>query len=123
MTTSSVSPYDLSALTHARLFLCLQAAADKLIREMEMFGPDFAGYKDEAEAEAKLEPDTALSASSVTHGNVDKATKGKVAAKSTGLKYQFQIMESIGVPRDEIKKFADAEYWLRYFPPIAKVRH
>lgn len=29
-------------------------------------------------------------------------------------------MESIGVPRDEIKKFADPHHWLKYFPPIAQ---
>lgn len=48
-----------------------------------------------------------------------KAKKGKLNAKSTGLTYQFQIMESIGVPRSEIKKFADPQHWLHYFPPIA----
>ena len=31
-------------------------------------------------------------------------------------------MESIGVPRAEIKKFADPQHWLTYFPPIAIVR-
>jgi leucyl-tRNA synthetase len=36
------------------------------------------------------------------------------------LTYQFQIMESIGIPRSEIKKFADPLYWLTYFPPIAE---
>ncbi|KAG9311057.1 hypothetical protein JVU11DRAFT_8960 [Chiua virens] len=51
---------------------------------------------------------------------VGKATKGKLAAKSTGLTYQFQIMESIGVPRDQVKRFADPYYWLSYFPPICK---
>ena len=50
---------------------------------------------------------------------VDKSKKSKVTAKSTGLTYQFQIMESIGVPRAEIKKFANPEYWLQYFPPLA----
>lgn len=49
-----------------------------------------------------------------------KAKKGKLAGKSTGLTYQFQIMESIGVPREEIKKFADVSHWLEFFPPIAK---
>lgn len=49
-----------------------------------------------------------------------KAMKSKVAAKSTGLTYQFQIMESIGVPRSEIRKFADPYYWTSYFPPIAQ---
>ena len=52
---------------------------------------------------------------------VDKAKKGKVAAKSTGLTYQFQIMEASDIPRSEIKKFADPLYWLKYFPPIATV--
>ena len=33
--------------------------------------------------------------------------KGKIAAKTTGLQYQLQIMELMGVPREEIKKFAD----------------
>lgn len=47
--------------------------------------------------------------------------KGKVAAKSTGLKHQFEIMQSIGVPHDEIAKFADANHWLGYFPPLAIV--
>jgi leucyl-tRNA synthetase len=29
-------------------------------------------------------------------------------------------MKSMGVPEAEIHKFADAEYWLSYFPPIAQ---
>jgi leucyl-tRNA synthetase len=53
---------------------------------------------------------------------VDKAKKGKLVAKSTGLKYQFQIMLSIGVPREDIKKFADPLHWLTFFPPITIVR-
>jgi len=28
-------------------------------------------------------------------------------------------MESLGLSAEEIKKFADAAYWLNYFPPIA----
>jgi leucyl-tRNA synthetase len=31
-------------------------------------------------------------------------------------------MESIGIPRSEIKKFADTQHWLTYFPPLAIVR-
>lgn len=97
----------------------IRASADKLIREVEMFGPDFSGYK-EGEEE-KLPIDTAVSTSSVTTSNVAKATKGKIQAKSTGLKYQFQILESIGVPREEIHKFTDGRHWMDYFPPICKV--
>jgi leucyl-tRNA synthetase len=48
--------------------------------------------------------------------------KGKVASKSTGQKYQFQIMRSTDVPESEIPKFAEPEYWLKYFPPLAIVR-
>lgn len=91
----------------------MQASSDKIIREMEMFGEDFSGYQPEAPEENgdASQPATAK----------DKVKKGKVAAKATGHTYQFQIMESIGVPRSEIKKFADPAYWLKYFPPIARV--
>lgn len=40
-------------------------------------------------------------------------------AKTGAAKYQWQIMQSIGVPDEEIKEFADAYYWLDYFPPRA----
>ncbi len=82
-----------------------------------MFGPDFEHYEqvqaELAQAEAEEEREAP--------GDKTKAKKGKLVAKSTGLTYQFQIMESIGVPRSEIKKFADTSYWLTYFPPIAIV--
>ena len=84
---------------------------------MEMFGPDFEKF--EKPEELDEEPTAELSNPSAPR--VDKGKKGKLAAKSTGLTYQFQIMESIGVPRSEIKKFADPYYWLTYFPPIAIV--
>jgi hypothetical protein len=82
---------------------------------MEMFGPDFENYEHRAldEKEKSTTPNAQVA--------VGKATKGKIAAKSTGLTYQFQIMESIGVPRSEIKKFADPYHWLTYFPPICIV--
>jgi hypothetical protein len=95
---------------------------------MEMFGEDFSGYKDPEEIdEAIPEPtapqgqtDVAAPAKSVS-SDPSKGKKGKLAAKSTGLQYQFQIMELIGIPRNEIKKFAEPEQWMKYFPPIAKV--
>ncbi|KAI5118474.1 hypothetical protein M0805_003735 [Coniferiporia weirii] len=95
----------------------IKAASDKIIREIELFGPDFEGYRDPEEEETTALPPSAGDppASSAP----SKAKKGKVAAKATGHKYQFQIMESVGVPRSEIKKFADPQYWIAYFPPIA----
>lgn len=89
-----------------------------IIREMEMFGPDFERYEQVQLAQAKAEEEKEHS---VTSGNITKAKKGKLVAKSTGFTYQFQIMEHIGVPRSEIKLFADPLYWLTYFPPIAIV--
>ena len=38
--------------------------------------------------------------------------------KTVKAKYQFQVMLSLGIPRDEIHKFADAQYWLHYFPQL-----
>ncbi|WFC95607.1 leucine--tRNA ligase [Malassezia brasiliensis] len=99
----------------------IRAAADKLIREIELFGEDFAKYDAQVEAEAKAEAEAEVQASGGGDTQrVDKATKGKLAGKNTGLKYQFQIMENSGVPREEIKRFADPLYWLHYFPPIAQ---
>ncbi|PWN51813.1 leucyl-tRNA synthetase [Violaceomyces palustris] len=95
----------------------IRSAADKLVREIELFGPDFSGFKEEEEVPA---PEKETATPDAASGKVDKSTKGKLAGKSTGLKYQFQIMENTGVPLEEIKEFADANYWLSYFPPIAK---
>lgn len=80
-----------------------------------MFGPDFEKYGQETADEKEKSSNQNAPAA------VGKATKGKIAAKATGHTYQFQIMESIGVPRSEIKKFADPYYWLTYFPPICMV--
>lgn len=40
-------------------------------------------------------------------------------AKTAAAKYQWQIMQSLGLSDEEIKKFGEAEYWLDYFPPLA----
>ncbi|KAL7419352.1 cytosolic leucyl tRNA synthetase [Cryptotrichosporon argae] len=99
----------------------IKSSADKLIREMEMFGPNFENFSEEAEAEAAApkEP-TPTPAKALETVDPSKAKKGKLNAKSTGLSYQFQILDLIGVPREEIKEFADPYKWLDYFPPIAK---
>ena len=100
---------------------------------MELFGPDFEQYEEVqaeldriaiAEAEREAEVTLVNANNRAPHSfpvNKSKAKKGKIVAKSTGFKYQFQIMESIGVPRSEIKMFADPRHWLTYFPPLAIV--
>jgi len=80
---------------------------------MEMFGENFENFG--------KEEDEQTASSTSKSAAVGKATKGKLQAKSTGHTYQFQIMESIGVPRSEVKRFADPHHWLEYFPPIAIV--
>ncbi|KAI5453128.1 cytosolic leucyl tRNA synthetase [Naganishia albida] len=106
----------------------IKSSADKLIREMELFGQDFERYQDpEVASEAEqlstptaLQNEKDLVAAPAASSDPSKAKKGKLAAKSTGLTYQFQIMELLGIPREEIKKFADPIYWMKYFPPIAQ---
>ncbi|KAJ3168358.1 cytosolic leucyl tRNA synthetase [Geranomyces variabilis] len=90
----------------------IKACADKLKKEIEMFGEDFSGY-----VAANDEPaDAAPKEESVDPTKIVKK-HGKAAAKKTGLTYQFQIMRSMGIPNEEIKLFADAKHWLYYFPP------
>ncbi|KAK0526349.1 cytosolic leucyl tRNA synthetase [Tilletia horrida] len=97
----------------------IRATTDKLIREVELFGKDFSGFKEE-EAESAPEPKPAANTSSATTTNVEKATKGKLQAKSTGHKYQFQILRAGGVPNEEIHEFTNTKKWMDYFPPLAK---
>ena len=82
-----------------------------------MFGQDFEKF----ETPQEVDEEPTVDSSNPSAPRADKGKKGKLAAKSTGFTYQFQIMESIGVPRSEIKKFADPYHWLTYFPPIAIV--
>lgn len=49
-----------------------------------------------------------------------KAKKSKAAAKQGTAQYQWQIMASLGIDEKEISKFAEAEYWIKFFPPHAK---
>lgn len=82
-----------------------QASADKIAREIEMFGKNFEKYEELALAE-DLEKKAEV-----------KNVKSKIAAKTGNVTYQFQIMLSLGVPLTEIHKFAEPYYWTEYFPP------
>ncbi|KAI8142765.1 leucyl-tRNA synthetase [Fennellomyces sp. T-0311] len=85
----------------------IKACADKLKREMEMFGTNFEKYD-----EAALAEDLNKKA------EVNKNVKSKIAAKTGNVTYQFQIMEQLNIPRTEIHKFADPYYWTEFFPPL-----
>ncbi|CAG8679942.1 42317_t:CDS:10 [Gigaspora margarita] len=99
----------------------IKACADKLSREIEQFGPEFKiPDQDDLEEGVKdlgLNDDNAIKTQDPGTKMISK--KGKVAAKSTDQKYQFQIMQSMGVPINEIAKFSDSNYWLYFFPPLA----
>ncbi|KAJ5322300.1 hypothetical protein MYU51_015977 [Penicillium brevicompactum] len=95
----------------------IKACADKLANEVKMFGQNFEGYKEEEEAAA--EPVPAPTQQVNAQAEKFSGKKSKAAAKTVKTKYQFQIMLAIGVPLDEIHKFADAAHWLEHFPPLA----
>lgn len=90
----------------------IKTCADKLKREMEIYGypPKF----EEKEVEKITE-----AVDDIIMKDKSKAKKSKAVAKTGTAKNQWQIMQSIGLEDEEIKNFADANYWLDYFPPLA----
>ncbi|XP_041463442.1 leucine--tRNA ligase, cytoplasmic-like isoform X1 [Lytechinus variegatus] len=90
----------------------IKACADKLKREIEMFGcPPVFPVEEAVVPDEKDDPIIKDKA---------KGKKSKLAAKTGVVKWQWQIMEGLGIPSEEIPKFADALYWLDYFPPLCK---
>lgn len=45
--------------------------------------------------------------------------QSKAVAKTGGAAFQWDIMRSLGLSDQDIVKFANAEHWLDYFPPLA----
>lgn len=45
--------------------------------------------------------------------------QSKAVAKAGSSKFQWDIMKSLGLSDAEIVRFAEAEHWLEYFPPLA----
>ncbi|KAF6777138.1 hypothetical protein AHF37_03347 [Paragonimus kellicotti] len=91
----------------------IRASADKLVRECDQYGcpPVFPsvqlGSVHEASGKNELGADPS------------KSKKSKAAAKSGDSKFQWQIMESLGLNQDEILGFKDPSYWLKFFPQEA----
>lgn len=90
----------------------IKACADKLKREMESFGypPNFP--TEDTSVIVEVERD-------VVPKDKSKSKKSKAVAKVGTAKYQWQIMQSLGLCDEEIKQFADTDHWLDYFPPLA----
>lgn len=53
------------------------------------------------------------------HNDRTESLQSKAVAKQGSAKYQWQIMQSLNLKDEEIKKFANSEHWLEYFPPLA----
>uniref|UniRef100_A0A2K5WNC6 Leucine--tRNA ligase, cytoplasmic n=1 Tax=Macaca fascicularis TaxID=9541 RepID=A0A2K5WNC6_MACFA len=92
----------------------IKACADKLKREIELYGcpPDFPDEEEEEE-------ETSVKTEDIIIKDKAKGKKSKAAAKAGSSKYQWGIMKSLGLSDTEIVKFSEAEYWLDYFPPLA----
>ncbi|XP_048776266.2 leucine--tRNA ligase, cytoplasmic-like [Ostrea edulis] len=90
----------------------IKASADKLTREMADYGypPEFPPEEEEVQEEEK----------EITIKDKSKGKKTKLKAKTGGMKYQWQIMKSLGLKDEEIREFADSTHWLKYFPPHCK---
>ena len=86
---------------------------------MELFGTNFENCpeEDEAPKEPPPPPSNAAAKEDVTKF---AAKKGKAVSKAVKVRWQFQIMLAIGIPLEEIHKFADPHHWLGYFPPLCK---
>ncbi|XP_063692555.1 leucine--tRNA ligase, cytoplasmic-like [Bolinopsis microptera] len=89
----------------------IKACADKLTYEMATFGcpPNFPDEDDEVQVEETVDFEKDPTAY--------KKKKGKLEMKFGNTKYQWGIMEGMGIPANEIPKFATTDYWLSYFPP------
>lgn len=87
----------------------IKASSDKLKWELADYGCPPVFPEEEIQETTQTQD--------VTIKDKSKGKKSKAVAKSGGMKYQWQIMRSIGIDDDEIKLFTDEDYWLKYFPP------
>ncbi|KAL1902737.1 cytosolic leucyl tRNA synthetase [Sporothrix stenoceras] len=104
----------------------IKAAADKLKREVEMFGKYFENNPDVQEeqglairpAPGAEAPAAAVPTEAKAKTDMSKfsSSKSKAVTKSGKAKYQYQIMVSLGFDLKEIHKFTDPEHWLQVFP-------
>ncbi len=81
-----------------------------------MFGQNFEGHKEEVEEVA-----TQSKGGEKTDLGRFTAKKSKAVMKSGGkTKYQYEVMISMGIPREEIYIFADPSNWLDTFSSLWK---
>jgi len=86
----------------------IQAAANKIKREMALYGnpPDMA----------KVEAERAAAAGK----SKAKLSKKQLTKQGSAPKLQWEIMQMLGIEDQDIPPFADPSHWLEYFPPLGK---
>lgn len=91
----------------------IKACSDKLRREIQDFGnpPNFPEEGQVEEVEVEVESEIGKDRS--------RGKKSKAVAKAGASKWQWDIMLSMGIPEDEVAKFAEPLQWLEFFPPLA----
>uniref|UniRef100_A0A3Q3X7W3 leucine--tRNA ligase n=1 Tax=Mola mola TaxID=94237 RepID=A0A3Q3X7W3_MOLML len=111
-----VVSFDSLFLVFMHLWCFHQACADKLKREMELYGNPPQFPDEEEEEKEKEKPKTS---DEIIIKDKAKGKKSKAVAKSGTSAFQWDIMRSLGLKDQDIVKFANAEHWLEYFPPLA----
>lgn len=98
----------------------IKACADKLAAEIELYGTNFERYEEE-----EINDDIAknVGASAPTQKTREDVTefvseKSKAVGKTVKMKFQFQIMCALGIPKEDIHHFADTAHRMQYFPPV-----
>lgn len=93
----------------------IKAAADKIRRELEVYGnpPVLPCDEPGAAAAATEEP-----SSDAAEPAKFKGKKSKAAAKTARAATQWEIMRLSGLPEADIPAFAQPGHWLTHFPPL-----
>jgi len=94
------------------------AAAEKIKREMDMYGvpPVVPEEKGEVEDDDGVASAEKAAESSQTDLSKHKGKKTKAKQKEGKVKLQWEILKGMGILEEEIPKFANPLYWLSYFP-------
>ncbi|KAJ5072912.1 leucine--tRNA ligase cytoplasmic [Anaeramoeba ignava] len=93
----------------------IMASAQKLREELEQQKNEKTNQEEPKKEEKKEEPkEVPQQEQTIRH------VSAKSKAKSKSLSKQYDIMKELEIPDEEIPKFTDPLYWLKYFPPLAK---
>ena len=96
----------------------IQAAADNLRRDIiSMYTAANEAHEEEAAEKVEAKDDAPEASIKDPTKFVSRKTK---AQSKKGKGSQWQVLESMDIPREEVPRFVDPVHWLKYFPPIAK---